>query len=279
MNKLRAYLYKIIPEKYKKSLGKSKLLKPIRESFFRKKSGFRELQVLVKKQYGNYTASFQFISSIQIATKAQERGIETKLLNSSIKILQQHKPSAADDYVIADVGANFGFLSLVWAQTISQNGKVYSFEPHPNIFKTIEKSIALNSLNAKIIPTHVAVGKQKGTIEISLASTTSNTKKGEVGAAQLKSKAVIEMITLDDYFIDFKRLDFIKIDVDGIELDILEGAEKILNRLQPIVVVETNKNIKLYDFFNSRNYTILNMELKPFDVNEKLPLNIFCVPN
>ncbi|RDK84823.1 FkbM family methyltransferase [Marinirhabdus gelatinilytica] len=279
MNKLRAYIYNIIPKKYRNSLGKSKVLKPLRDVFFRTKSGFRELQVPVEKCYGKYEVSFQFVSSIQIATKAKKKGIETRLLNNSIRILQQSRPRLANDYIIADVGANFGYLSLVWSQTVCNQGKVYAFEPHPNLFAAIQKSIAVNKLENSITPTNVAVGKQKGSIAISLASTTSNTKEGEVGEAQLKSKATIQMITIDEYFMDFERLDFIKIDVDGIELDILQGAEEILARLKPIVVVETNGNTDLLEFFNQRNYTILNMELNTFDMQKELPLNIFCVPN
>ncbi len=277
MNSIRAYIYKIIPKSWRKALGKSKLLKPIREFFFRNQSGYREIVVAISKVYGSYDVVFKFVSSIQIASKAKEGGIETKLLRNTIQLLKAYKHSDIDDYVVADVGANFGFLSLVWAQSVCRVGKVYSFEPHPNLFQTFCKSIELNDLNSVIIPNNLAVGKIPGSVAISMASTTSNTDKTLLEKHQLRSEKNVEMIVLDHYFKDFKRLDLIKIDVDGIELDILEGAEKILKKLKPIFVVETNGDRTICDFFERNGYTMLDMNLSPFDVKKALPLNIFCI--
>tara|TARA_R100000935_G_scaffold1517_1_gene4888 strand:+ start:69776 stop:70615 length:840 start_codon:yes stop_codon:yes gene_type:complete len=279
VNNLRALIYRVIPKSWHKSLGGSKLLKPLRDSFFRTKTGYRELQVAVEKKYDSYEVVFEFVSSIQIATKAKERGIETKLLRNTLEVLKAYKFREKDDFNIADVGANFGFLSLVWAMSVCRQGKVYSFEPHPGIFKSFKKSIVLNNLGTIVCPNNFAVGKKEGFVDISLASTTSNTKKGEVTKGQLKAMATIEMVCLDDYFKNTDRLDLIKIDVDGIELQILQGASAILDRLRPIVVVETNGDTSICNFLQQKNYTLLDMSLNSFILEETLPLNVFCIPN
>ncbi len=279
MNSLRAFIYKSIPKSWRKNLGGSKLLKPIRDSFFRTRSGFRELQVPILKKYGTYKVKFQFVGSIQIASKAKERGIETTLLRNTLALLKAQKNRPTNDYIIADVGTNFGFLSLVWANSVCQQGKVYSFEPHPTIFKSFKKAIALNNLEAIITANNVAVGKEEGSVSISLASTTSNTKKGEVTDVQLKETTTVPMICLDHYFKEMDRLDLIKIDVDGIELQILQGASSILDKLRPIVVVEMNGDKAICNYLQQKRYTLLDMNLKAFDLKETLPLNIFCIPN
>lgn len=279
MNKYRAYIYNIIPKQFRKSLGRSKLLKPLRDYFFRNKQGFRELQVPIHKSYGDYKTSFTFVSSIQIATKAKERGIETKVLNNTLTLLKQQKPRQIDDYVIADIGANFGFLSLIWAQTVAARGRVFSFEPHPKVYAAFNKSVTINKLDAVISAHNLAVGKKLGSIDVLLANTTSNTKKSEIAGGQIRGSVTVEMNTIDNFFKNKERLDLLKIDVDGIELDILKGAKNTLNRLKPILVVETNGDYAIYKFLQEQNYSILNMKLQHYDPKEVLPLNIFCIPN
>jgi hypothetical protein len=89
------------------------------------------------------------------------------------------------------------------------------------------------------------------------------------------------MITLDSFAKrnEIERCDLVKIDVDGIELDILKGAIQLIEKYKPIFIVETNGNVQILDFFGNIEYQILNMQLKPFQPGNKLPANIFCVPN
>lgn len=278
MNNIRAFIYQAIPKKYHQRLGRMAWLKPLRDLFFRNKKAYREHTTKISKQYGAFTAEFKFVSSIQIATKAKQRGVETTLLNNSIVLLQQYKPTKSTNYVIADVGANFGFLSLVWATTICKNGSVFSFEPHPKVYNSFTKAIALNQLESTITAERLAVGKKAGQIEISFAETTSNTIETVAEAREIQKKATTPLVNLDTYFNDAATLDLIKIDVDGIELDILHGATTLLDKLRPIVIVETNENKLICDFFFEREYRVFNMKLEEISDSAILPLNIFCVP-
>ena len=277
MNSIRAHIYNWVPKTWRRRLGKSKMLKPLRDLFFRSKTGFREHTVTVNRNYEGYAVSFQFVSGIQIAVKAETKGLENTLLRNSIKLLKEFKPREGDDYYIADVGANFGYLSLVWSQSVAKNGTITAFEPHPKIANSLQKSIAKNGSSSIIDLHNVAVGKEKGSVEISLLSTTSNTDKEVIGENQSASVARIEMVTLDDFFSTADRLDMIKIDVDGIELQILEGAANVLKHLRPIVIVEANGNFKILEFLVDMNYTLLDMNLRPF-AKDRLPPNIFCIP-
>jgi hypothetical protein len=70
----------------------------------------------------------------------------------------------------------------------------------------------------------------------------------------------------------------VKIDVDGIKLDILMGATELIKKLKPIFTVETNGYKKIIDFFHKLDYQILDMKLNPIQSGNQLPPNIFCIP-
>ncbi len=65
--------------------------------------------------------------------------------------------------------------------------------------------------------------------------------------------------------------------MDGIELDILNGAKKVLEKYKPILIVETNDDSRILEFLWSLDYTILNMKLKKVKKDENIPHNIFAV--
>ena len=89
------------------------------------------------------------------------------------------------------------------------------------------------------------------------------------------------MTTLDTFVesSNLEQCDLLKIDVDGIELDILEGAIQLIKNFKPIVIIETNENIRILEFIKKFDYTILDMNLNELKETDALPLNIFCVPN
>ena len=229
INKIILSLYQTLPPKMRNAIGKSVLLKPLRDFFLRSKGSFRETKVLVNQDYLEYKVNFIFFASMKIASKAEKSGIENTLLRNSIHLLNKHK-RVKDDAVILDVGANFGFLSLVWANAISQNGKVIAFEPNISVHNSLKKSIRANNLESTIQLKNLAVGNKDGSIELFLSSTTSNIMEGGM---QENNKTTIEMVSLDSFSKrnDIVRCDLIKIDVDGIELDILMGANEFVGKL------------------------------------------------
>ncbi|WP_157805292.1 FkbM family methyltransferase [Confluentibacter citreus] len=269
------FLYNLFPKRLKNILGRSKLLAPLRNLFFRNKETYREVLVKIKREYSNYLVQFNFYASIQVANKAKNQGIENTLLNNSIALLN----SVDNDRTVFDVGTNFGYLSMVWANTVCEKGKVYSFEPHPLLFNCYSKSVKSNNLQDHIVKENVAVGNQLGTIEINLLSTSSNTLDLESNEKNNK-KVNVNIITLDHYIErnNITKCDLIKIDVDGIEFDILNGSQELIKKLHPIFIVETNNDTRIIDFFNKNDYQILNMKLEPISEDE-LPSNIFCKPN
>ena len=269
-------LYHSVPFKIRNRIGRSQLLKPFRDVLLRQNGSYKESKVLVKREYLDYNIEFSFFASIKVASKAKNNGIENTILRNSIQLVKEYK-GKENNATVLDIGANFGYLSLVWANTIAKDGKVIAFEPNSNVYNSFNKSINANKLESIIQLNNQAVGIKDGRIELFFNSTSSNTLKIE---GEKQNKTTINMVSVDSFT---KRngitdCDLVKIDVDGIELEILRGSQEFINNCKPIFIVETNGDQKIIEFFNKNSYEIRDMKLNIFQPGNELPLNIFCVP-
>lgn len=276
MNNFLVKIYIKIPVSIRHRIGRIGLLKKIRDLILKDNGIYKEATVKIKRRYIDYDMSFKFIASIKTAAKALDTGIENTVLRNSIQLIN-NRSNNHNDCVVLDIGANFGYLSLVWAKSISKFGKVFSFEPNINVYNSFCKSIFKNNLNELIIPVYSAVGNQNCNIKLYLNNASSNI----INSENSKEFNEVKMVTIDKYFQEnnLKRCDLIKIDVDGIELDILKGSIKTLKKLRPIFIVETNNEMQIIDFFEKNDYKILDMKLKNYKRSSVIPLNIFCIPN
>lgn len=276
MNNLLVKLYGMIPKDIRNIVGKRESLKFFRKAILNKGGNYREGKVLINRTYLNYAVKFNFYAAIKTASKAYKTGIENKVLKNSILLFHKYK-SNNDDCMVLDVGASFGYLSLVWSRSICKNkGKIVAFEPNLNVFNTFNKSIISNDLTNIITNENYAVGSEQKKVQLYLNNTTSNIIMMD---AENQSNE-IEMITIDGYLENkaMVRCDLIKIDVDGIEFDIIKGSKETIKKFRPIFIIETNNDVKIVDFFIKMNYKVLDMDLNEYKLNDTLPLNIFCIP-
>ena len=142
--------------------------------------------------------------------------------------------------VVFDVGANIGYYSLIVAGLVGVDGRVHAFEPTPALAERIRLNRALNALT-HITVNQVAVADASGTasLHISLEDPEANSLfQMEAGTNQIS----VPTTTLDTYAADaaLARIDFIKIDCEGSELNVLRGATSLLNENGPILLVECN---------------------------------------
>jgi FkbM family methyltransferase len=141
--------------------------------------------------------------------------------------------------VALDVGANIGTHTLALARLAGPQGFVYAFEPQRLVFQTLCANIALNSLT-NVHCVNAAVGDEAGTLHMSDADPS---QPNNFGGAQLELLAgarqgpPVSRIVLDD-FLDVDRLKLVKIDVEGMESQVLQGARRTLTRFKPLLYVE-----------------------------------------
>jgi FkbM family methyltransferase len=134
-----------------------------------------------------------------------------------------------------DVGAHIGTISIPLAV---QGANVVSFEPNPEVFALLEKNATLNGV--VIDARKRGLGAKRGRAILNEGG------KGNAGSRSLtEGDGDIEVSLLDD---EVERADVIKLDVEGMELMVLRGAEKLLRRSQPVLLLEINPlQMRTYD--------------------------------
>ena len=140
--------------------------------------------------------------------------------------------------VCLDVGAHKGVVTHMLTKRVGNSGKVIAFEPQKELFEWLERMIpSFNFSNVTI--ESVALAEDSGARTLYRAGVTKSGSLTEDSSAHFES-ITVEAITLDEYCEDkdFEKISFIKIDVDGFELQVLQGAEQTLRKYMPILLVE-----------------------------------------
>jgi len=276
MKEILAKIYEITPNFILNQISKSRILTRIKNILILENGNYKIIRTEISRSYHSFKVDFFFFGPIKIAIKAKKKGVENTLLRHSFKLLSEYKTDT--DPTIYDVGANFGFLSMVWGKAFEkENGKVYAFEPSRKVSEVTKKSFKFNNLK-NVDLQNKAIGNFSGHIDIYEGKASSNIKQ-----QQNTHKINVEITKLDDFTLkkQIKNIDLIKIDVDGFELEVLKGAEIIIDKYAPILIVETNNDLEILDFIHSKDYVIFDMKLnKVIDLKSNISSNIFCVkPN
>lgn len=134
--------------------------------------------------------------------------------------------------VFVDVGANIGYFTKLASRLVGKTGSIFAFEPMPAALKLLRMNSAQLS-NVVIFP--LALSDKKGTATFYVR------KKGDMSSLSHDPSArpvQITVSTLDELLAERSRIDLIKIDVEGSELDVLRGGRMTLSRCRPIVCFE-----------------------------------------
>ncbi len=146
------------------------------------------------------------------------------------------------DAICYDIGANIGYHALVMAEA-AENGKVYAFEPIPQVCEILKKNIDINhKQNITIVPKVVA--RVVGKIQLGLDTSIDQAAiKFATNSENHRTREIIECDgdTLDNFVsVGNTPPSLIKIDVEGAEVDVLQGAHGILAQYHPLVLCETH---------------------------------------
>lgn len=196
-----------------------------------------------------------------------------------------------ENMTIIDIGANEGYYSLFFAKLVGEKGKVVSFEPSEREFNRLMKNIRINKL-PNIFPINKALSNNSFIGQLYVA----RNKTGHNSLAPLKEDDYtiekVDVITLDKFCEEenINNIDFIKIDAEGAELEILQGSLLILKKHRPIFMIELSdkrtsyfnyKTLDIVDVFKKYNYELFSVsddyleELKPQNYYDE---NVICIP-
>jgi FkbM family methyltransferase len=168
-----------------------------------------------------------------------------------------------------DIGANLGYMSINASKIVGPKGKIISFEPDNTIYNLLENNISLNNVeNIKL--NKIGLSNYNGEASFNIATESGlsrlENKNNNLEGLILQTKTTIKVNTLDSYLSENNftnlKIKMIKIDVEGHELNILEGAVNVLKDSKPIIILEINPGALIQNDLSLTN--IVNF-LDPLD--------------
>ncbi len=190
--------------------------------------------------------------------------------------------------VVVEAGANIGAHTVGLSRLVGPDGFVHAFEPQRIIFQMLCANIALNGLG-NVRATQHGLAAAAGTLRVPPLD---YTKLGNYGGISLTSMAgeLVPLGTIDDLALD--RLRLIKVDVEGMEGEVLAGAADTIARLRPILYVENDREANSPDLirriqgmgyrlwwhlprlYNPQNY----FQVPENSFGPVVSINMVCVP-
>jgi FkbM family methyltransferase len=140
---------------------------------------------------------------------------------------------------VIDVGANFGYCTVLFGEAVGSGGRVVAVEPVPSTARLLALSLELNGYTRYTTLHEVALGRNaNGDAHMFVPP---HEPKNALVVPRARSDTIkVKSTNLDTLLKGFDRVDLIKIDAEGAELDILSGMEAVIAKHQPAVVLEFN---------------------------------------
>jgi FkbM family methyltransferase len=166
---------------------------------------------------------------------------------------------------VVDVGANLGFITAILSDLVGPAGRVVSFEPSRATFAKLCRVIEANDLD-NVTPINEGCGAEAGFLKLKAVG-------GSSGSASLIAPGVpaetIEVVRLDDVpELAEREISLIKIDTEGFEPYVLEGARDLVMRDRPVLYLEMGG-----DFMESTHRSIEVLQDLDYDVRHVLAVD------
>ncbi len=218
--------------------------------------GFSYLHPFLKEDQmeGVYSADKEFIKSFPFVDYNQiyiqdQGNFFIDSINDTIKnILRSGQPwdltakmiietYAKSGSVAIDIGAHIGTHTVTMSECVGPQGSVFAFEPNRKIFRELCYNLSVNHC-LNVHPMHCAIGKEQGLIQVIVSHP--HNEGGCYVIRDVGGSNTAPMIRLDD--LQLSNISFIKIDVENMEADVIEGAVDTIKRCRPIILVEIQGN-------------------------------------
>jgi FkbM family methyltransferase len=185
----------------------------------------------------------------------------------------QIKDHLKPGWVALDIGANMGFFSILISRGVGPAGRVFSFEPNPDVHPQLKDMLKANGAdNVEVVP--YAVADKPGELDF-LRIMTSNVRreasslKIQETSDELGSEAReiirVPVTTIDDFVAERGIVpNLMKIDVEGADLEAITGAENTIRKYHPVIQLELHAMAaaaepKILQFFSNCNYKVARL--------------------
>ncbi len=169
---------------------------------------------------------------------------------------------------VFDVGGYVGIYALFFARAVGGTGKVVSFEPNPVNVRELRFNLKLNNFE-NVCVIERALGKEKCSLELvsdpvqpALSTLDASMKNKLLRRGTVSTRVDVDAL---DALMSKDKLpvpDFIKMDVEGYELEVLRGMEKTVDNFKPQLFIEIHGELsdELFSFLKSKNYRMYHIE-------------------
>jgi len=167
---------------------------------------------------------------------------------------------------ILDIGANLGYYSVVIGSLEFFKGKIHAFEPNPFLRSILQKNIIINRLEQHVTIWDCAISNVNSHIKLNYPP--EHLGQGSTNAHHGSEVIEVTTKTIDQIFLDDFVVDFAKIDIEGMEVEAIEGMSAVIYRSPNIVLaIEKNPDIPVSKL--SRYWKLLmDLDLKVFNLPE-----------
>ena len=239
--------------------------------------------------YRTTAPSGEFVSLVNDEWVGQSLRLYGEWSYGEIEVLAQ---LLERDATVIEVGANIGSHTVFIARDLCPAGKVVAYEPRRILFQLLCANLVLNGItNVDAVPS--AIGSSAASFrEAHLPLHAGGNAGGHAIGELAGDDEAFSMVTLDSQSLHWGKVALIKIDVEGNELDVLKGAEKLIARDGPLIYLENDRPDKLRELLDHvasleyemhwhwpRLYRPDNFGKNPQNIfGETGSLNVLCVP-
>jgi FkbM family methyltransferase len=180
--------------------------------------------------------------------------------------------------VFVDIGSHVGKYAVPTAKIVGEEGLVVALEPHPQTFKALQRNVKLNRLR-NLLAVNAAAWNRSCRLKFYVGGTSSEfsvNKTSYDSSVDVQAKQMDELLVHD---LKLKRVDWIKIDVEKAELEVLQGLEETLSRFNPKLIVEVwSKTLEMVKTFLKRHGYSVVMISNTSGSSSEWCVYLLCVP-
>lgn len=157
-------------------------------------------------------------------------------------------------HVVVEAGANIGAHTVHLARLVGERGAVFAFEPQRIVFQTLCTNLALNQL-VNVVARQQGLGRQAGEMVLPNVDPRVENNFGGLSLLTEGPGERVGIVTIDS--LELSRCDLIKVDVEGMEEEVIAGAEQTIAKFRPVLYLENDrveKSASLIRYLQSLNY-------------------------
>jgi FkbM family methyltransferase len=188
----------------------------------------KAISLVAKTEFGLFRYRPFFINEILMAEGLYEPHVK-----------EVFKPEKGE--TVIDIGSNIGFYTLRASRYVGATGKVISIEPNPETFGVLKSNIMENNCN-NVVALCCAAGAEDGYANLYVPSNyPAGSRIVQKGSNSGITREKVRIITIDSLVrkLGLKRIDWMKIDVEGSDTEVIIGCKDIIERCKPRIIIET----------------------------------------